>query len=139
MIQFLETTGATVTEPYPMEHSGSLVTVSMKVKNISTTTTLENLGFYLKTVTSMDFQSLKDPGEQLAFILSKGDSGYGITIDSGEGAVRFTSTVGSSYDNRITLSDDGTLEPGDECEITITYDLDSAITAEAIGIDLVLE
>lgn len=138
MIQFLATDGSPLTEPYAAApYLGTQIVMEFKVKNVGSTD-LENLGFYLEVVTSMDFQSTKDNGEQLAWFLAQGDLGYGITIDSGEGATRFTSSVGASYDSRIELGDGGALAVGEEVTVTVTYDADAILTAEAIGFDLLV-
>lgn len=137
MIQFLASDGSPLTEPYEATYSGTLVTIEFKVKNVGSTI-MENLGFYLQPVTTMDFQSTKDNGEQLAWFLAQGDLDKGITIDSGEGATRFTSSVGASLESRIELGDGGTLNPGDEVSVTLTYEADTIITAEALGFDLLV-
>ena len=138
MIQFLTTGGSPLTEPYEATpYLGTQIIMEFKVKNIGSTD-LENLGFYLEIVTSMDFQSNKDNGEQLAWFLAQGDLGYGITIDSGNGPTRFTSNVGTSYDSRIELVNGGSLAAGVEVTLTVTYDADAILTAEAIGFDLLV-
>lgn len=143
MLTFLNSDGSTIDEPLTNDYTGTTITVNMKLKNTGTST-LNGIYFYLEPPTSTqsveNLISYKSETEMLSYILAQGEAGYGISIDvEGLGTyVPFTNEAGSSVANGIPMIlNGGSLDPEEEVTISIQYVIDSVLTAEDIGVQLI--